>query len=128
MSNGCLYRPFSKQGVIHQVSADLVELMRTLDSFLLKGIGLTLTPFFPVPDNWKNFDTKVLVITPGGVQSEFQAEFQIQHFNFREPGVDINRHWRIVVVLPFGSKEDVPVGSRVLVTPHVKQALEVADS
>ncbi len=77
---------------------------------------------------WQDFDTQVLVITPNGEQKEFQARFSRWHFNFTDPGVDINRRWRIVVSLPSVSKEDVPVGSKVWVTRDIKQTLEAADS
>jgi hypothetical protein len=102
--------------------------MQVQDRFALKHVGLTLAPDFPAHDKWKNLDTQVLVITPNGEQKEFQAKFQIWHFNFRDSGVDINRRWRIVVILPYASKDDVPVGSRICVTHDIKQALGVANS
>jgi len=102
--------------------------MQVQERFALKRHGLTLVPDFPAHDKWNNFDTQVLVITPNGEQKEFQAKFQIWHFNFRGPAVDISRCWRIVVSLPNASKEDVPVGSRVLVTHDIKQALGAANS
>jgi len=112
------------------VSADHVELMQVQERFALKRDGLTLVPDFPAPNHgkWNNFDTQVLVIMPSGEQKEFQANFQIWHFNFRDPGVDISRRWRIVVSLPYASKEDAPVGSRIWVTRDIKQALGVANS
>jgi hypothetical protein len=102
--------------------------MQVQDGFAMKHSGLTLVPDFPAHDKWNNFETQVLVITPSGEQKEFQANFQMWHFNFRDPGVDISRHWRIVVSLPYASKEDVPVGSRIWVTRDIKQFLGVADS
>ena len=118
------------QGVIRPVSADHVELMQVQDSFALNHIGLTLVPDFPAPqhDNWNDFDRQILVVTLNGEQKEFQANFQIMHFNFRDPGVDISRRWRIVVSLPYASKEDVPVGSKVWGTRDIKQSLGMADS
>ena len=112
------------------MSADHVELMQVQERFALKRDGLTLVPDFPVlhHDKWNNFNTQVLVITPNGEQKEFQAKFQRWHFNFRGPGVDISRCWRIVVSLPNASKEDVPVGSGIWVTHDIKQALGVANS
>src|SRR5262245_26251768 len=97
--------------------------MQVEECFALEHIGLALTPDFPVSrhEKWNDFDTQVLVITPNGEQKEFQAKFSRWHFNFRDPGVDISRHWRIVVSLPSASKEDVPVGSVVWVTPAIKQ-------
>jgi hypothetical protein len=104
--------------------------MQVQERFALKHHGLTLVPDFPVPhyDKWNNFNTQVLVITPNGEQKEFQANFQRWHFNFRGPGVDISRCWRIVVSLPNASKEDVPVGSGIWVTHDIKQSLGVANS
>ena len=112
------------------MSADRVELMQVQERFALKHHGLALVPDFPVPhyDKWNNFNTQVLVITPNGEQKEFQANFQRWHFNFRGPGVDISRCWRIVVSLPNALKEDVPVGSGIWVTHDIKQALGVANS
>ena len=112
------------------MSADRVELMQVEECFALEHIGLALTPDFPVSrhEKWNDFDTQVLVITPNGEQKEFQANFQMWHFNFRGPGVDISRCWRIVVSLPNASIEDAPVGSRVWVTHDIKQALGVANS
>jgi hypothetical protein len=117
-------------GGIQLVSTDHVELMQVQERFALKRDGLTLVPDFPAPhhDKWNDFYTQVLVITPNGEQKEFQAKFTICHFNFRDPGVDISRRWRIVVSLPYASKEDVPIGARVWVTRDTKRALGVADS
>ncbi|HEY7184547.1 MAG TPA: hypothetical protein VIC84_24125 [Blastocatellia bacterium] len=104
--------------------------MQVQERFLMSGRGLTLIPDFPVSQHFKQdaIEGQVLVITPNGEQKEFQANFQIWHFNFRDPGVDISRRWRIVVSLPSALKEDVPVGSRVLVTPDIKQAIGTANS
>jgi hypothetical protein len=118
-----------RYGELRPVSTDHVELMQVQDRFALKHRGLTLVPDFPAPDHgWNDFDRQILVITPNGEQKEFQAKFQICHFNFRDPGVDISRRWRIVVSLPYASKEDVPVGSRVWVTRDINRALGAADS
>jgi hypothetical protein len=105
-------------------------MMQVQDCFALKGIGLTLVPDFPVliHDTWNNFEGQVLVVTTSGEQKQFQANFQIWHFNFRDPGVDINRRWRIVVSLPSASKEDVPFGGRVWVTPDIKRVIGAANS
>jgi hypothetical protein len=110
------------------MSAGRVELMQVEDYFALKHFGLTLVPDFPSHDKWNNFDTRVLVITPNGEQKEFQAKFQRWHFNIPNPVVDIRRRWRIVVSLPYASREDVPIGSKVWVTRDIKQALGASDS
>ena len=99
-----------------------VELLQVSDTFQFSNIGLTLTPDFPMPDKWKNLEEEVLVVTPTG--PEFRALARISMIHLNIPGCgDPKRRWRVIVVLPACTKEQVPVGSRVFSTPETLVAV-----
>lgn len=60
---------------------------------------------------------------PDGQQYEAMAQFSMSHFNIRDPHVPIARRWRVVVVLPDRTKDELPVGSRILVSSEVRDAI-----
>ena len=100
-----------------------VELLVVVDTFQLTGIGLTFMPDFAVPPQWKNRAEEVTVVTPTGLSFEAPAQFNITHFNIRDPSVSADRRWRVLVTLPATSKDRVPIGSRILVSPETRAAL-----
>jgi hypothetical protein len=102
---------------------DFVELLAIDDRFQLGGIGLTIVPDFPVPKGWRNLEEQILIITPDGGQFETLARFNTAHFNIRDPEASPDRRWRILVSLPAARKEQVPIGSRLLVSRAVRNAV-----
>jgi len=101
-----------------------VELLSVADTFQLSGIGLTLMPDSPVPPTgWKSVSVPVVVITPEGNRLEPVAQFNTMHFNIRDPSASAERRWRVVVTFPTLRRNEVPVGSKVLVLPETKNAL-----
>ena len=100
-----------------------VELLTVADSFQLVGRGVVVVPDFSVPDGWKNRTESVMVAKPDGQEYEATAEFSVSHFNIRDPHVPIDRRWRVVVVLPDRTKDELPVGSRILVSPEIRDAI-----
>ncbi|MFN7573028.1 MAG: hypothetical protein ACK5TK_16490 [Betaproteobacteria bacterium] len=101
-----------------------VELLTVEECFLLNGVGLVLAPDFSVPrEKWRSRLEQVLVITPEAHQFEAQAELLLTHFNVGDSVAPLDRRWRIVITLPALTKERVPVGSRILVSPKVRNAL-----
>ena len=100
-----------------------VELFTVQERFQISW-GLTLVPDFPVPGGrWRNREELVLVVTPEGQEVEAPAQFNMVHFNIRDPEASIDRRWRVVVSLPSGQKEQIPIGSKVFVSPEVKNAV-----
>jgi hypothetical protein len=45
------------------------------------------------------------------------------HLNIPDPSVSIDKRWRLTVWLTDRTKEDVPVGSRILVSQEVRDAM-----
>jgi hypothetical protein len=80
-----------------------VELLTVIDRFQLTGIGLT--------------------VMPDGRQFEAVAQFNLTHFNIKDPQASVGRGWRILVTLPTTLKDQVPLGSRFFVGPEVRDAL-----
>jgi hypothetical protein len=100
-----------------------VELLTVQDSFQMSGGGVVVIPDFSVPDGWRNRSESVIVATPDGQQYEAAAEFSMSHFKIPDPRVSIDRRWRIVVLLTNRTKDQIPVGSRVLVSPEIRDAI-----
>ncbi len=101
-----------------------VELLTVVDTFQLNHIGLTLMPDFAVPNGtWKNRSEPVTVITPNGQELEAAAQFNMTHFNIRDPNAPVERRWRVVVSITSLHKHQVPIGSKVMVSSEVKNAV-----
>ena len=81
-------------------------------------------PDFSVPrGRWKSLSEKVAVITPDGRQHEAVAQFTVDHFNIPDPDVSVDKPWRLVICLPEAKKEDIPIGSRLPVSPGLRDAV-----
>jgi hypothetical protein len=109
-----------------------VELITIEDTFWLAGNGvqlLILRPDFSVPaGGWKDITQKVTIVTPDGNEIEATAEITLQHFNIREPEVSIDKRWRVGLYLTDAKKDDVPIGSKVLVSQVVRDALHPSNT
>jgi hypothetical protein len=104
----------------------MTEILTVADHFDITGRGLVLLPDFDPPNGgrkWKNFSGTVVVLTPTGQRLELQANFTLIHFNIRDPNVDVKKRWRISVTLPSGTKQMVPIGSKLLCSDNVRSIL-----
>ena len=87
------------------------------DHFLISGRGLVLLPVLQVPPEdrrFKTFSDTVLLRLPDDSERRFHADCRLEHFS-RPAG---KGSWNILVLLPHATKEDVPVGSKLFVTPE----------
>jgi hypothetical protein len=100
-----------------------VELLTVEDSFQITGRGLVLVPTFCVPNGWKNRTGPLVVVRPDGQQYEATAQFNMVHFNISDPNVPLDKRWQIEVVIEDRKKDELPIGSRILVAPDLKDAI-----
>lgn len=106
-----------------------VELLTVEECFQLSQMGLVLVPDFSVPrGNWKNFSDTVVLARPDGHEFEVFAQFNMSHFNIRDPNASVDKRWRVVVSLPELKKVDVPIGSKILVSSEVKEAVLIGNA
>ena len=100
-----------------------VELLAIEDRFLVEGRGVIIVPDFSVPPGWKDRIDTVVVTKPDGQQHEAKAQFSMSHFRPVDPKAPIDKRWRIVVLLLGENKEDLPVGSKILVSREIRDAI-----
>jgi translation elongation factor EF-Tu-like GTPase len=97
-----------------------VELLTVQDCFLIEGRGVVVTPDFPVHHGWKDRTDTVLVVKPDGQQHQASIRFSMSHFRMLDPKAS---GWRVVALLLKGKKEDLPEGSKILVSQEVRDAI-----
>jgi len=102
---------------------DRVELLTIIDRFLIEGRGVVVCPDFPLADGWKNRADTVLVTKSDGQQFEALAQFSLSHYRTLNPDTLLGQGWRIILILPNLKKEDVPLGSKISVSPEIKDAI-----
>jgi hypothetical protein len=103
---------------------DRVELLTVEDCFQIEGFGLVLRPDFSVPNGrWAEVTEPVIVVRPDGEKFETAARFGLSHFRISDPAVSIDRRWRVVLSFPNAAKDLVPVGSKILVSHEMRDAL-----
>ena len=101
-----------------------VELLTVEERFQIESVGLVILPDFSVPSGrWKNFSETVVVVKPDGHHFELTAHFKMSHFNIAAPNATIDDRWRVVVWLPDGKKQEIPIGSKILVSNEAKEAV-----
>ena len=105
------------------VSMSRVELLTVEDCFLIEGRGVIVIPDFSVPKGWKNRTETVAVAMPNGQQYEAAAQFSMSHFKLLDPTAPTDKRWRVVVLLMNRNKEELPIGSKILVSQAVKDAI-----
>ena len=92
------------------------ELLIVEEIFTVEQVGLLVLPDFSVPGNdWKPSEEDIAIQRPDGVTLEAVAKFNHSHFNIPDPKVPIDRRWRVTICILDRSKEDVPIGSKILV-------------
>ena len=101
-----------------------VELFTVEDCFEIGSLGVVLRPDFSAPNGrWKARSDTVTVVRPDGEQFETTAEFKLWHFNISYPTVSIDRRWRVVLSLPGRTRGELPLGTRILVSQEMRDAL-----
>ena len=103
-----------------------VELLIVEHTFWLARNELTMLiihPDFSVPKGgWKTVKEKVLIVRPDGQQVEATAEITLQHVNIRGPA-PIDMRWRVGLYLTDAKEHDAPVGSKILVSEELQNAI-----
>jgi hypothetical protein len=104
-----------------------VELLTVEAAVHLKSFAVVVVPDFSEPRGWKNRSETVLVTKPDGQQYETTAQFHTAHFNIAIDPADVwgsmDRRWRVVVRLPDAREEDLPVGSKIMVSCELRDLL-----
>jgi hypothetical protein len=108
-----------------------IELLTIEDTFWLSRNELQmliLHPNLSVPKDWQQRDWNkrkelVFVVKPDGQKIKTTAQFDLSHFNIRGPKIDLDKSWRITVWLTDKTKDEVPVGSKLLVSEHIRDVL-----
>jgi len=100
-----------------------VELLTVEDCFLIEGRGVIIIPDFSLPDGWRDRTESVAVTRPDGQQYEAAAQFSMSHFKLLDPKASIDKRWRVVVLLLNRKKEELPVGSKILVSQEIRDAI-----
>ncbi len=95
-------------------------LLTVEDHFLLKNRGLVVVPHLDIPDGvpFKDlfFSDQVLVQSPDGTETQLSIAFGTEHFNRPNPDLP---SFVLTVTLPEGTKETVPIGSKLFVSEEV---------
>jgi len=102
---------------------DLVELLTVAERFQL-NYGLVVVPDFSVPDGWKNRSAIVTIVLPDGKHRVAKASLAVAHFRIPDPAASSDKRWRLVVSFPTMRKEDVPIGSKVMVPISLRTAIQ----
>jgi hypothetical protein len=101
-----------------------VELLTVEDSFDITGRGVIITPLFPLPaKGWQSCQEPVTIVSPSGHEFDTTAQLNVEHFSFREPKNPPDSGWRVVLMIVGIPKEQLPIGSKVLVSSDVRDAL-----
>jgi hypothetical protein len=101
-----------------------VELLTIADRFQISGVGVFLRPDFSAPSGrWSARTETVRIVKPDGQDFETSARFELSHFNISDPTVSIDLRWRVTIMLPDTSSEDVPVGSKLFVSQEIRDEL-----
>jgi hypothetical protein len=101
----------------------LVELLTVSDHFAMER-GLVVTPDFAPPVGWKARSEPAVVVTPDGESREMTACLEVWHFEIRDPA-RADKRWRLVLLFPAAGNEDVPLGSKVMVSQQLKAAVDL---
>ncbi len=101
-----------------------VELLTVSDSFDITGRGVVVLPDFSVPPGgWKDRKEALTIFTPTGQSHEATALVSLTHFTFSDPSVSADKRWRVVVLVQGRKKEEIPIGSRLLFSREISDAL-----
>ena len=103
------------------------ELLVVEDTFWIdrNAVGmLIIQPNFSVPKRgWQGCTETVVVRRPDGQEFEATAQLELTHFNIRDPQVSLDQRWKVTMWLTNTTKDGVPIGSKVLVSQQLRDAL-----
>jgi len=104
-----------------------VELL-TVEGASKLGPLLIVRPDFSIPDGWEKHGwtertESVIVMKPDGQQVDATAQLGMTHLNIRDPDAPINMRWRLKVLFTNMAEEDLPVGSKILVSGEIRDAI-----
>jgi hypothetical protein len=100
------------------------QLLTVEERFQLTDDMLVVVPDFPLPKGrWSNLTGEVEIVPPNGNKFAAVAELTLAHFNIRDPAAGAEKRWRVLLKLPGLRKELVPVGSRVLASVSLVEAV-----
>jgi hypothetical protein len=108
-----------------------VELLTVSDTSWLPAKNtqlLILRPNFPCSEGWRRQGQlerieNVTIVRPDGHQIEATAHISTSHVNIADPYAPIEERWRITVWFTDRPKDDVPIGSKILVSQEVRDAI-----
>ena len=101
-----------------------VELLTVEHTYQIKPEMLILSPAFPVPGrSWSARTERVGVVRPDGREMEATAQISMTHLNIPDPSVPLEARWRVTMWLTDRTGEEVPVGSRILVSQELRDAI-----
>jgi len=105
-------------------SEQLVQLLEVEDRFALKDDGILLAPDFSLPNGrgWENYSFLVTVVRKGAAHENLRAVARPVHLLVRDPCA-LRKGWRLTIVLPGATKDDVPVGTSVLCSVETYERL-----
>jgi len=105
---------------------ELVEALTVEGTYLIAPNTLVIRPCFSVPEGgWAKRTEKILVVRPDGEKFDATAEIATTHLNIPDPTVPIEKRWRVTIWLTDRTEDEVPVGSKILASPEVRDALRV---
>lgn len=91
-----------------------IPLIAVEDHVLIEDRGLIVVPHLdlpPAPKRFAPFADDVLIHRPDGTEEHFSIRFLVEHVSLRGGG----SKWHIVILIPLGTKDSVPIGSRIIV-------------
>ena len=105
----------------------LVALLTVEHVFAIRADMLVISPAFPVPwdangKGWQNRTEKVLVAKPDGSEIPATAQINMTHLSIRGP-VNPGECWQVRMWLTDRTIEEVPIGSKILVSKEIRDAL-----
>jgi hypothetical protein len=98
-------------------------LLTVKDHFQIEGNGLVLIPLLDLPPDDRRFvpfNDTIRVVRPDKTEQTFETKFAAEHF-YRPKGKSA---WHIVLMIPEGTKETIPVGTRVYVNAKAQEKLK----
>lgn len=103
---------------------DQAELLVVADSFQISGQGLVVVPdFASSTSKWRGGSETATIEKPDGTSVLARLNLYVAHFNIPDPAASLENRWRIVPTFPDLGREDVPIGSRILVSKTVVKAI-----
>ena len=106
---------------------ECLELLTVENTFAINCNTVTILiiyPDFSVPNGgWQNCTEIVEVLQPNGQRIKATAEIATMHLNIKDPAAPIDKCWRVCIRLRDRTKAEVPIGSKILVSQVVRDAL-----